>query len=248
MFGIDDMLLATVGSSLISGFFGSEGQKDTNATNIQLAREQMAFQERMSNTAYPRAIQGMKDAGLNPILAYSQGGASSPIGAMPQVQNVASAGVNSAAAGAQVVSAVQNIMRSRAETLQVNAATEKIKSETMEKNLNTARLAAEVDQMKASGSSLRATADNTQQAILGTIADSATKHAVFQEMNKGGKGGTGFAADVARRKAEAAIAGFEVSGSKASSQYFEDVGKFDPYMRIILQLLRGSSSAYRSFK
>lgn len=79
-----------LGSALLSGgssALGYLGVKDTNDTNQDIANAQMAFQERMSNTSYRRAMADMQAAGLNPMLAYQQGGASTPPGAGFVAQN-----------------------------------------------------------------------------------------------------------------------------------------------------------------
>jgi len=80
----------------IGGILGFIGQQQTNQKNWDIAQaanqasaeqaqRRMDFQERMRSTQYQTAIEDMQKAGLNPMLAYSQGGAGTPSGAMGQV-------------------------------------------------------------------------------------------------------------------------------------------------------------------
>jgi len=76
--------LVTGGASLIGGAMtnaknAKEAQKNRVFQADQASR-QMAFQSDMSNTAYQRTMADMQKAGLNPMLAYQQGGASTPSG------------------------------------------------------------------------------------------------------------------------------------------------------------------------
>ena len=98
-------LLGAIGS-VAAGYLGYKGQKDANQKNLQIAREQMAFQERMSNTAYQRAALDMEKAGLNRILALGSP-ASTPGGQTAVMQSEEGAGLSQGLAAAATALAMK---------------------------------------------------------------------------------------------------------------------------------------------
>lgn len=67
--------------------------------NSAEALKNREWQEHMSNTSYQRAVEDMKKAGLNPILAFSNGGASTPGGSAGTISGASMGLASSSALG-----------------------------------------------------------------------------------------------------------------------------------------------------
>lgn len=122
-----DQIFGGAGGSVLGDLLGSELDYRRNK---KMASRQMAFQERMSNTAYQRAMADMRSAGINPIMVAKLGGASTPTGAsMPSsgLSNLGSKAIQSMATAKQMQLTDAQVHNTNSQT-DVNKSVKKLNS------------------------------------------------------------------------------------------------------------------------
>lgn len=89
------------------GVYNHIEQQTAMRFNSAEAAKNRAWQEQMSNTSYQRAVEDMRKAGINPILAYTQGGASTPAGAQGTIGSASMGMASSSALGATALPGIK---------------------------------------------------------------------------------------------------------------------------------------------
>lgn len=165
----------SLGAGLLGGYMHMSAQEAANQANLEATRHQMYYQDRwfqqakemnwqqyfgtqryntdMANTAYQRGVADMKAAGLNPMLAYQQGGASSPVGSntgSPSTPSGASPDIRAASMGDSLsrgVASAMDALRLKREfeqtdsAIKLNEAAERTQNTQAELNLSSAKSA-----------------------------------------------------------------------------------------------------------
>lgn len=113
-------ILAALGTALVGGLMARDNQEDAQAHAIQVAQNK-----------YQWTMEDMRKAGLNPMLAYSQGASASPSSAMAAAPNFAQAFMADASQQQAETSARQVELNEK----QIDAVVEKTRQEVV--NLKT---------------------------------------------------------------------------------------------------------------
>lgn len=145
--------IGDVVNTLSGNMFADERQEDAQQFNSGEAALNRNFQRDMRATQYQTAVKDMQKAGLNPMLAYHQGGAGTPSG------SAASSGTAGASFGHPPSASLQTA----AQVDLLEASKDKTEAEAAEIRARTPTYAVNIDKMRQDMKQSEALIENLQQ-------------------------------------------------------------------------------------
>lgn len=173
-------LLAAALPALIGGVASAAGAHMANEQADRSAVRQMAFQKETLQHQYQWGMEDMKKAGLNPILAYKQGGAGTASGSSYTPQNVGSAAVSGAS------TAQSSALATRSQDLQLeNIAADTSLKHAQDKTQAALQIQSMAQASQASANSALAAAQTQKtRAEIGIMGAEASRAAADEELFK----------------------------------------------------------------
>ena len=224
--------------SVASGAAQYFGQRQANSANAQMAQRQMDFQEQQTSTAYQRATADMRAAGLNPMLAYSQGGAASGAGASSTMSNEVGAGANTALSAYQTI---QELEQRRIAMDQMRAQTGLIAQQTELERANTFKTIAQTPGAQHDSVSKMWDAERVR---LGFLFDSDTYRDRADTLHSAAQGAK---AKSQQAEYDALLAKYGLSKGQSESEFWSsEFGKKYPYLQAGGAVGRDVSSIVRN--
>lgn len=224
-----------VGGAIGGALGGLMDQDNAEDFSRSSALQNQAFQERMSSTAWQRGMADMKAAGLNPMLAISQGPASVPggtaaqfpgaVGAQSQMATASIASAQAAMKQAETAESVGSatIDKTRQEIQNLGSVNEQVKAVTRNLFEQYQNLIKEGYNLTETGNVLRETIQKMRAEI--NLMNTQQFQAEADELLK---------------RAQKGLIDFDIAAAEKMGNIGRELGQLGPIIQLILRgLARG---------